>query len=104
MADFVASHAGPWCASNISYKPPTGTVGLPSKIQSCHAAMVQGKLQIWRWNALNGHAKQFLKPLRGSDKETTSKLALDVSGPGGYMIHDTCMHFKMEEIRSIYTI
>ena len=77
---------------------PRGRSVFHQKFSHAMAAMAQGKLQIWRWNALNGHAKQFLKPLRGSDKETTSKLALDVSGPGGYMIHDTCMHFKMEEI------
>ena len=87
MVDFVASHAGPLvCIKYQKYKLH-GAGESSIKFSHAMAAMVRGKLQIWRWNALNGHAKQFLKPLRGSDGKWTSKRSLDVSGPGGYMIH-----------------
>lgn len=66
MVDFVASHAGPLvCIKYQKYKLH-GDGESSIKFSHAMAAMVQGKLQIWRWNALNGHAKQFLKPLRGS--------------------------------------
>ena len=98
MFDFVASHAGPWCASNISYKPPTGTVGLPSKIQSCHGCHGPREATDLAVECIEWSCKAVLEtPSRlgqGNDKQTRSGCFWT------WRIHDTWYMYAFQNGRN----